>query len=102
MNPQFGILVFSVITWLPLICLGIAQTNIAPKDSRPKQTQPGDKHSTDKNNIDAIGRRKIGGQGLGNWYSFEKEISIGKSFADAIDGSTAPDDDRPTLKRRDN
>ncbi len=42
----------------------------------PKET-----HNGDKNDIDAIGNRKIGGKGLGNWYSLEKEIAMGKEYA---------------------
>ncbi len=38
--------------------------------------------------IEAIGNRKVGkGGGLGNWYSLEKEIRLGKEFAAQIDQS---------------
>jgi predicted Zn-dependent protease len=40
-----------------------------------------------KDDIDAIGNRDIGGRGLGNWYSLETEIRIGKEYAQAIDSS---------------
>jgi predicted Zn-dependent protease len=36
--------------------------------------------------VEAIGNRNVGkGGGLGNWYSLEKEIRIGKEFASQID-----------------
>ncbi len=40
-----------------------------------------------KDDIDAIGNRDIGGRGLGNWYSLETEIRMGKEYAQAIDSS---------------
>lgn len=49
----------------------------------PKET-----HDGGKNDIDAIGNRKIGsGKGLGNWYSLEKEIAMGKEFAAQVEAS---------------
>jgi beta-barrel assembly-enhancing protease len=38
-----------------------------------------------KDDIDAIGNRDIGGRGLGNWYSLETEIRIGREYARTID-----------------
>ena len=38
--------------------------------------------------VNAIGTRNIGGRGLGNWYSTESEIKMGKSAADEIEKST--------------
>ncbi|MGH9580538.1 MAG: M48 family metalloprotease, partial [Terriglobales bacterium] len=36
--------------------------------------------------VEAIGNRSVGkGGGLGNWYSLEKEIRLGKEFASQID-----------------
>src|SRR5207244_8742402 len=36
--------------------------------------------------IDAIGNRNVGcGRGLGNWYSLEKQIQMGKEFAQQIE-----------------
>ncbi len=40
-----------------------------------------------KNDIDAIGNRNIGGKGLGNWYSLEKEIAMGKQYAQEVESS---------------
>jgi beta-barrel assembly-enhancing protease len=40
-----------------------------------------------KDDVDAIGNREIGGRGLGNWYSLETEIRMGKEYAQMIDSS---------------
>ncbi len=40
-----------------------------------------------KDDIDSIGNRDIGGRGLGNWYSLEREIRMGKEYAQMIDAS---------------
>jgi predicted Zn-dependent protease len=48
---------------------------------QPKVTEGG------KDDIDAIGNRNIGGRGLGNWYSLEKEIAMGKEYAQQIEAS---------------
>ena len=38
--------------------------------------------------VSAVGNRNIGGRGLGNWYSVEDEIKIGKQYADQVDQSS--------------
>jgi len=38
--------------------------------------------------VSAVGRRNIGGRGLGNWYSVEDEIKMGKTYADQVDKSS--------------
>ena len=45
------------------------------------------KHDGKKDDVDAIGNRNIGGRGLGNWYSVEKEIAIGKQYAQQVEAS---------------
>ena len=37
--------------------------------------------------MDAIGNRKVGGRGLGNWYSLESEIKMGKQYAMQVEQS---------------
>lgn len=46
------------------------------------------KHDGGKNDVDAIGNRKIGGRGFGNWYSIEGEIRMGKSYAQQVEASS--------------
>ena len=43
-------------------------------------TPPGVK-SGSKNDVNAIGTRGVGGRGLGDWYSTETEIKMGKQYA---------------------
>ncbi len=38
--------------------------------------------------VSAVGNREIGGRGLGNWYSTDTEIKMGKSEASEIEKST--------------
>jgi len=45
------------------------------------------KHGGGKNDVDAVGNRDIGGHGMGNWYSIEKEIAFGKQYAQQVEAS---------------
>ncbi len=38
--------------------------------------------------VSAVGNREIGARGLGNWYSTDSEIKMGKQYADEIEKST--------------
>jgi beta-barrel assembly-enhancing protease len=67
------------------------------KDGASKQTppvvvqQPDDsnvKHDGSKNDVNAIGNRKVGGRGLGDWYSLEGEIRMGKQYAQEVEATS--------------
>ncbi|PYX02331.1 MAG: peptidase M48 [Acidobacteria bacterium] len=45
------------------------------------------RHDGGKNDVDAIGNRKMGGRGMGNWYSIESEIRMGKEYAQQVEAS---------------
>ena len=45
------------------------------------------KHDGKEDDVDAIGNRKIGGRGLGNWYSLETEVKMGKQYAMQVEAS---------------
>ena len=45
------------------------------------------KHNGGKDDIQAIGNRKIGRSGLGNWYSLESEIGIGREYSQEIEST---------------
>ncbi len=47
-----------------------------------KNVKPGS-----KDDVNAIGNRNMGGKGLGNWYSLEKEIRMGKQYAMQVEQS---------------
>jgi hypothetical protein len=38
--------------------------------------------------VNAVGNREVGKRGLGNWYSTDYEIRVGKQYADEIEKST--------------
>jgi len=54
--------------------------------------QPADpdkvKHDGGKDDVDAIGNRKVGGRGVGNWYSIETDIKMGKQYSQMVDSSS--------------
>jgi predicted Zn-dependent protease len=46
-------------------------------------------HDGSLRDIDAIGNRKVGcDRGLGNWYSLEKQIEMGRSYAAQVESTT--------------
>ena len=51
------------------------------------------KHESAKDDINAIGNRKIGGTGAGNWYSLEGEIRMGREYAQVVDSQVKLLDD---------
>ncbi|HVP42196.1 MAG TPA: M48 family metallopeptidase [Terriglobales bacterium] len=56
-------------------------TDSAVSPSAPKET-----HDGGKNDVEDIGNRKVGkGSKLGNWYSLEKEIALGKMYAAQVE-----------------
>jgi len=42
---------------------------------------PRETHNKNKNDIDDIGSRNIGNRGLGDWYSLDTDIKMGKQYA---------------------
>jgi beta-barrel assembly-enhancing protease len=68
----------------------------APSDTPPAastppgpatdQTMPGVKPGS-VDDVNAVGTRDIGGRGMGNWYSTETEIRMGKSYAMQLEKS---------------
>jgi len=47
------------------------------------------KHDGGKDDVDAVGNRKsVGGRGLGDWYSLESEIRMGKQYSMMIESSS--------------
>jgi peptidase M48-like protein len=66
--------------------------NDKPADSLPPVIeQPDDskvKHDGSKSDVNAIGDRKVGGRGLGDWYSLEGEIRMGKQYAQEVEATS--------------
>jgi len=67
--------------------------DVAAKDVNPeKVVEPGSQAVKVKpgsiEDVNAVGNRDIGARGLGNWYSTDTEIKMGKTYADQIEKST--------------
>ena len=71
-------------------------TSTAPTDqagsSKVPQVQEADpdkvKHNGGKTDVEAVGNRNVGcNRGLGNWYSVEKQIAMGKSYAQQVEST---------------
>jgi hypothetical protein len=64
-----------------------------PPANKPSEiiAQPDDsrvKHDGSKNDVNAIGNRKVGTRGLGDWYSLDTEIRMGKEYAQQVEASS--------------
>ena len=52
----------------------------------PTQDDSQIKHDGGKNDVDAVGNRNVGcGRGVGNWYSVEKQVAMGRQFAQQVE-----------------
>lgn len=58
-----------------------------PANTEPSKSNVNVKHGS-VDDVDAVGNRNIGGRGLGNWYSTDSEIKMGKQYAMEIEKST--------------
>jgi beta-barrel assembly-enhancing protease len=57
-----------------------------PPGPATDQTMPGVKQGS-VDDVNAVGTRDIGGRGMGNWYSTETEIRMGKGYAMQLEKS---------------
>jgi|HubBroStandDraft_2_1064218.scaffolds.fasta_scaffold18080_3 hypothetical protein len=68
-----------------------ASSSSAPTPGGPPPVQePPDskvKHDGKEDDVDAIGNRNVGGRGLGDWYSYETEIRMGKQYSMQVENS---------------
>jgi predicted Zn-dependent protease len=52
----------------------------------PTQDDSQIKHNGGKTDVDAVGNRNVGcGRGVGNWYSVERQVAMGRQFAQQIE-----------------
>jgi len=62
-----------------------------PAPSGPPPVQEPDaskvKHTGGEDDVDAIGNRNVGGRGLGDWYSLDTEIRMGKQYSMQVENS---------------
>jgi beta-barrel assembly-enhancing protease len=81
-----------------LLTTGLALAILLSVNGLANAKDPGDeasnqpiklKHDGGINDLDAIGNRNVGcGRGVGNWYSVEGQINMGRQYADQIDSSS--------------
>ncbi|MGB0122637.1 MAG: M48 family metalloprotease [Silvibacterium sp.] len=64
-----------------------ATSTAAPPSGSADKTMPGVKPGS-INDVDAVGDRNIGKRGVGNWYSVETEIKMGKEYAMEVEKSS--------------
>jgi beta-barrel assembly-enhancing protease len=69
-----------------------SQSDSAPKSTAPVPADPADpdkvKHEGGKTDVDAVGNRNVGCKtGMGNWYGVEKQMAMGKSYAQQVEAS---------------
>jgi predicted Zn-dependent protease len=54
--------------------------------SLPTQDDSQIKHDGTKTDVDAVGNRNVGcGRGVGNWYSIERQVAMGRSYAQQVE-----------------
>lgn len=85
-----GISVFLLLAslWTP------AQVDQNPPTPGPQPAGvQSNKQGGGKDDLNAIGSRKIGKKGFGNWYSLESEIRLGREYAKAVESSVRVLDD---------
>ncbi len=70
---------------LPVVAQPKGNSKDEPKDEPIPTYDKVKKGSID--DVNAIGNRDLGGKGLGNWYSIEKEVSMGKQYAQQVEQS---------------
>ena len=62
----------------------------APSKTHAPSVEPADpdkvKHEGGKTDVDAVGNRNVGCKtGMGNWYGVEKQIAMGKQYAQQVE-----------------
>jgi beta-barrel assembly-enhancing protease len=68
-----------------------ANTDPAKKNDKPVELADPEKvkHDGGKDDVDAIGNRNVGcKQGLGNWYSIEKQVAMGRGYAQQVESQS--------------
>lgn len=81
---HYSRLSFALVVLLGIRAVAAAQTTSANVSSAayPVKTY----HDGGIRDLDAIGSRKVGcGRGLGNWYSIERQIAMGRDYAQQVE-----------------
>jgi beta-barrel assembly-enhancing protease len=57
-----------------------------PPAELPSKDDSAIKHDGSKTDVDAVGNRNVGcGRGVGNWYSIERQVAMGRQYAQQIE-----------------
>jgi predicted Zn-dependent protease len=57
-----------------------------PPANLPTQDDAQIKHDGTKTDVDAVGNRNVGcGRGVGNWYSIERQVAMGRQYAQQVE-----------------
>jgi len=80
-------IVLSVLLLSVSLAFGQNAANASPPPTKVKSFKT--YHDGSLRDIDAIGNRNVGcKQGLGNWYSLEKQIAMGRSYAQQVEATS--------------
>src|SRR5215469_4755712 len=75
-----------------LLVLAPATAQNSPESASsgtPNQPKTKGHHDGSVQDIDAIGNRNVGcKQGVGNWYSLDKQVAMGRSYAEQVESSS--------------
>ena len=75
--------------WLAIILSFSVLAAAAPADQTAPKEPVKAKHDGGINDLEAIGNRNVGcGRGLGNWYSVEGQINMGRQYAEQVDSNS--------------
>src|SRR5262252_7476472 len=87
----------ALLLFLTLVPLGFSADSKSSNSTDNTQSQaptaqPADpdkvKHDGGKSDVDAVGNRNVGcKEGFGNWYSVEKQIAMGKGYAQQVEST---------------
>jgi predicted Zn-dependent protease len=74
---------------LAIVLFFSALAAAAPTDQTAPNQPVKAKHDGGINDLEAIGNRNVGcGRGLGNWYSVEGQINMGRQYAEQVDSNS--------------
>ncbi len=86
MKYRISVLVFA---FLAFSCFSLAANDKNQTDDSATPGAVKAYHDGGIKDIEAIGNRNVGcGEGVGNWYSLEKQIALGKEFAQQVEASS--------------
>jgi predicted Zn-dependent protease len=72
---------------LPIVIFSLV-LSVSAKDKKSDELNTNDYSHGGINDLNAIGNRNVGcGRGVGNWYSMEKQVAMGKQYAQEVEST---------------